>query len=281
MYLTNSEALDLFFFLIVATLVIVFIRKHYIRARRRRLMQEPIPSEWIEIIKKNAATYKYLPEELKKQLHGLINIFLDEKSFEGCGGLEITDEIRVTIAAQACILLLNRNTNHYPKLSFILVYPSAYVAEGVSSVGGNFVIKEPSARLGESWTRGSLVVAWDHAKQSTRDLHDGHNVVLHEFAHQLDQETGASNGVPILEQRSNYVPWARVLSQEYDHLRYEVSHHIKDVMDAYGATNPAEFFAVATETFFEKPKQMKKKHPELFRQLKNYYKLDPSEWFSG
>jgi Mlc titration factor MtfA (ptsG expression regulator) len=228
-------------------------------------------------LEQNVALYRQLPESLKDQLHGDIQVFLGEKRFEGCQGFEITDEVRITIAAQACILLLNRETRFFSKLTTILVYPAAYVAENMRELGSEYV-REASVRLGESWANGTLVLAWDHVKRGTMDIHDGHNVVLHEFAHQLDQEDGSSDGAPILERRSNYVTWARVLSKEYEHLREEVSHHVKDVMDAYGATNPAEFFAVATETFFEKPKQMRKKHPALYDELKGYYRLDPVNW---
>jgi Mlc titration factor MtfA (ptsG expression regulator) len=143
---------------------------------------------------------------------------------------------------------------------------------------GSHRIEEDSARLGESWTRGVVVLAWDHVKQSTIDVEGGHNVVLHEFAHQLDQEDGRSDGAPILPNCSSYSAWARVLSKEYDELQQKAKKHISDVMDFYGATNPAEFFAVATETFFEKSRQLKEKHPELYEELKEYYKLDPAQW---
>ena len=159
----------------------------------------------------------------------------------------------------------------------ILVYPHTYVANRPSELGYN-VTKE-TALLGESSTSGTVVLAWDHVKQRTIDLSSGHNVVLHEFAHQLDQEDGRGDGVPVLDKWSSYATWGRILGKEYDLLCDEVKHHKKDVMDAYGATNPAEFFAVATETFFDKAKAMKSKHPALYEELKEYYKLDPVKWF--
>jgi Mlc titration factor MtfA (ptsG expression regulator) len=122
---------------------------------------------------------------------------------------------------------------------------------------------------------GTLVLSWEDVKRSAADIHDGHNVVLHEFAHQLDAEDGATDGAPRLPKRSMYVAWARVLSQEYEQLLRDLEHHRRDCIDAYGATNPAEFFAVVTECFFEKPAQMKKKHPELYEQLKLFYRQDP------
>ncbi len=246
--------------------------------KRARLMARPFPSEWEGFLEQNVALYRHLPDSLKGQLHGDIQVFLAEKRFEGCGGFEITDEVRLTIAAQACILLLNHKTRFFSRLSTILVYPGAYVAKKLSPIGSAYVENE-SVRLGESWDAGSLVLSWDHVKHSPRDISDGHNVVLHEFAHQLDQEEGEADGAPTLDNRSSYGPWARILSREYENLREEVKHHIKDVMDAYGATNPAEFFAVATETFFERPRQLKNRHPGLYEQLKGYYKMDPAAWY--
>ena len=243
-------------------------------------MSSPFPSKWEGILNRNVALYHYLPDSLKKELQGHIQIFLGEKTFEGCRGLNITDEIRVTIAGQACILLLNRKPTYYPKLYTILVYPGAYVAKKVTVIGMEHT-EEMTVRAGESWARGEVVLAWDNVRQSAIDLAFGHNVVLHEFAHQLDQEDGSANGAPILEKGTSYKTWARVLSKEYQDLRRKTLFGRLDIMDAYGATNPAEFFAVATETFFERPKQMKLTHPELYEELESYYGLDPLKWFEN
>ena len=260
--------------LVVIYLVVKQLRR---RARRKRLLAAPLPEQWKQIVARNVPLSKRLPESLKEELGGLVNLFVAEKKFEGCGGLEITDEIRVTIAAQACMLLLNRRTTSFRKLRTILVYPHTYAAKMMSS-DGNITIEGQSVRLGESWQNGPVVLAWDSVTGGTANIADARNVVLHEFAHQLDQEDGASDGAPILEHRSSYVAWARVLGKEYETLQNKKKKHRRSVMNKYGATNPAEFFAVATETFFEKAKQMKKKHPELYEELKDYYKLDPVEW---
>jgi Mlc titration factor MtfA (ptsG expression regulator) len=246
--------------------------------RRKQLKSSRFPPEWEQILNRNVALYHYLPEPLKKELQGHIQVFLGEKIFEGCGGLKIIDEIRVTIAAQACILLLNRKPTYYPKLYTILVYPGAYVAKKVTVIGMEHT-EEMTVRAGESWTSGEVVLAWDNVRQEALDLAFGHNVVLHEFAHQLDQEDGSANGAPILEKGSSYKTWAMVLSKEYEDLKRRALSGRPDIMDAYGATNPAEFFAVATETFFERPKQMKLTHPELYEELQSYYGLDPLKWF--
>jgi Mlc titration factor MtfA (ptsG expression regulator) len=245
--------------------------------RRRRLFNTPLPHEWEEIIKKNVKLYNRLPDELKNQLHGLVNIFVAEKNFEGCGGLEITEQIKVTIAAQACILLLNRKTNCFSKLKTILVYPHTYVAKRFSS-GGVIEVQGRSVRLGESWQNGPVVLAWDSVIGGAVNITDGKNVVLHEFSHQLDQEDGIADGAPILASRSSYATWAQVLGAEYENLQKKAKRFRKSVIHRYGATNPPEFFAVATETFFEKPGQLKKKHPELYDALSDYYKMDPAAW---
>jgi Mlc titration factor MtfA (ptsG expression regulator) len=244
--------------------------------RRTRLRSQPLPPDWLDNITRNVPFYNRLPRADQEELQGHIQVFLDEKCFEGCGGLELTDEIKVTIAAQACLLLLHRKTDYYPRLITILVYPDAYVARTIEPMGGGTVLESETARLGEAWKSGVAVVSWDDVIRGASRPRDGQNVVLHEFAHLLDFEDDAANGVPLLEQRSHYVTWARVLSDEYDRLRQDAELGRADVLGEYGATNPAEFFAVATESFFEKPIQLRRKHPQLYEELKKYYRQDPA-----
>lgn len=255
----------------------LMIRRILRNRRRRRLMGESIPAARQQLIAKNLPLYNRLPDTLRQQLHGLVNVFLDEKRFIACGGLEMTDEIKVTVAAQACMLLLNRKTHFYQKLKTIYIYPHTYVAKSVQQDGG-LVIEGTSVRLGESWRNGPVVLAWDSIIGGARNVQDGRNVVLHEFAHQLDQEDGDADGAPILDNRSCYRSWAAVLGEEYERLCRKKQGRRRSVISTYGATNPAEFFAVATEAFFEKPKQMHQRSPELYEELKNYYKLDPLVW---
>jgi Mlc titration factor MtfA (ptsG expression regulator) len=245
------------------------------RRRRATLRQKALPAAWHAIIERNVPYVSRLPAADRDELGGHVQVFLAEKSFEGCGGLDLTDEIRVTIAAQACILLLHRETDYFAKLVSILVYPSTYLVPGGQHVGAGIMSADEQARLGESWISGVVVLVWDSVLAGARDMHDGHNVVLHEFAHQLDQEDGASDGAPILPQHSRYVAWARVLGHDFDALVEATRHAHHDVIDRYGATNPAEFFAVVTELFFEKPRQLKDKHPELYAQLQQFYRQDP------
>jgi MtfA peptidase len=249
--------------------------------RRKRLLAIPFPAAWLEIIERNVRFYACLPDVDRQELRGLVQIFVAEKTFEGCGGLELTDEIKVTIAAQACLLLLHRQTDIYPRLVTILVYPSAYLARAVKPIGGPMVLEGESARLGESWTSGVVVLSWNDVKAGASDIHDGQNLVLHEFAHQLDREDGAINGTPLLEQKSQYLAWARVLSAEYERLQRDSWAGRSTVLDDYGATDPAEFFAVATECFFEKPRVLKKRHPALYEELKTFYRQDPARLLPG
>jgi Mlc titration factor MtfA (ptsG expression regulator) len=264
----------------VLFLILALARRRLRDYRREKLTRKPFPPEWEAILNRSVVLYRHLPDPLKNELHGHILVFLHEKTFEGCAGLEMTEEMRVTIAAQACILLLGRKPTYYPTLYTILVYPSAYVAKQTTVVGAMHV-EEDSVRAGESWTRGEVVLAWDEVRREAVDLSAAHNVVLHEFAHQLDQEDGRADGAPILGKGSSYATWARVLSAEFQDLRRKALSGRKDVMDAYGATNPAEFFAVATETFFERPREMKLKHPGLYEELRSYYELDPVGWFEN
>ena len=244
------------------------------RRRRKTLRARPFPADWDAILRKNVPLDARLDEADRKELRGHINVLLAEKYFEGCGGLILTDEIKVTIAAQACLLLLHRQTDYYRTLVTVLVYPSAYQAKSIENLGGGMVLEGEEGRLGEAWVSGVVVLSWDDVRSGSAEMRDGHNVVLHEFAHQLDQEDGVADGAPELEQRGQYVAWARVFGNEYEHLRNSTG---KSVLDRYGATKPAEFFAVATECFFEKPSQLKRKHPDLYEELKEYYHQDPEK----
>ena len=263
---------------VIALLILWKVIQNHLRNKRRGvLMRKPIDKGFPAFIEKNIPLYVRLPPDLKQQLHGMVNVFLAEKEFVGCSGQEITDEVRVTIAAQACMLLLNRKTNFFPKLKTIYVYPHTYVANGLMNDGG-LIVEGKSVRLGESWQNGPVVLTWDSITGGARNIQDGRNVVFHEFAHQLDQEDGDADGAPILENRSCYRSWAAVLSAEYERLCNKTRGRRRSVLNKYGATNPAEFFAVATEAFFEKPKQMNKKSPDLYKELKSYYQIDPMSW---
>jgi Mlc titration factor MtfA (ptsG expression regulator) len=246
------------------------------RLRRERLRTAPFPAEWKEIITRNVSIFARLPTNDQAELLGHVQVFLAEKRFEGCAGLELTDEIRVTIAAQACLLLLHRATDYYPELTTILVYPSTYIVEDDRYVGDNIWAHGPDNRLGHTGRRmGSLVLAWDEVKHGAADPADGKNLVVHEFAHQLDFEDASSDGAPALATRAEYLTWARVMRREFDALREAEETGTESVLDTYGATNPAEFFAVATEAFFERPRALRAKNRQLYDQLATFFRQDP------
>jgi Mlc titration factor MtfA (ptsG expression regulator) len=245
--------------------------------RRERTRRQAFPEEWLEILRRSFPRYSRLSPDDQEELRGHIQVFLAEKRFEGAGGLEITDEIRVTVAAQACFLLLHRDTDYYPGLYSIIVYPHEYAAKHRAHDGAGLLRERVQVRLGETAARGALVLSWDAAVRGASDIHDCRNVVFHEFAHQLDAEEGAFDGAPVLPRRSMYLAWARVLGEEYSALRERVFRHQPTDLDPYGATNPAEFFAVATECFFQHPRRMKKRHPALYDELKLFYRQDPTE----
>lgn len=247
--------------------------------RRKHLRAKPFPPEWEQILEGGVPIYRRLADPLKQQLRGHIQVFLAEKCFYGCGGLEITDEMRVTIAMQACLLLLNQKTDYYPKLFSILVYPSVFVVHRETRDEAGVHTEKRNVLSGESWAVGKVILAWDEVRYGVQDRMDGENVVLHEFAHQLDQEDGVANGAPLLGSQSAYLNWARVLSQAYEELRRDLEQGEETVINPRGAENPGEFFAAATEAFFEIPEQMKATHPELYQELSRYYRVDPEEWF--
>jgi Mlc titration factor MtfA (ptsG expression regulator) len=247
------------------------------RRRRARLRTQPFPAEWRAIIERNLAIFRRLPPDDQTQLLGHVQVFLDEKKFEGCGGLELTDEIRVTIAAQACLLLLHRETDYYPELTVILVYPTGYTARGERHVGGGIWEEGDDDRLGHTGRDlRALVLAWDSARHGAADPVDGENLVVHEFAHQLDYEDRRTDGTPALETHAEYLAWGRVMSSEFDALRVAEDAAEPTVLDKYGAENPAEFFAVVTEAFFERPRALRARHPDLYAQLRRFYRQDPA-----
>ena len=246
------------------------------RRRRARLRAQPFPEAWREILARNVPLYAPLPPPSQRELEGHVQVLLAEKHFEGAGGLELTDEIRVTVAAHAALLLLGRESDdagYFPGLVTVLVYPGAYRAPTTEHQGG-IVTERDEGRLGESWQRGVVVLAWDAARAGARDARDGHNVILHEFTHQLDTADGEADGVPPLDGRSQYAAWARALAPEYARLR--ANPRASGALDAYGAESPAEFFAVATEAFFEKPRQTRARHPALYAELSAFYRMDPA-----
>lgn len=266
---------NLIFGLIILTGIGIFIYTTF--WREKLIRNRAFSPAWKALLTKNLPVYASLSAEEQSRLHQLIQLFLADKRFYGCGGLEITDEIRVTVAAQGCLLLLNQGSAVYPKLMSILVYPDAFHAKRDQLQDNGTVAAAAHDLLGESWSNGKVILSWDDITRGAMDFTDGHNVVLHEFAHQLDSASGSTNGAPPLR-RNSYQSWARVFSENFEDLQQRNQKRQPTVMDPYGTVNPAEFFAVATEAFFEKPRQLYEHRPELFEELQQYYQLDPRNW---
>lgn len=275
----SPNVLAIIFSIVISAIAIgILIYPFLVNLRRDHIKAQLFPRHWLSIVESNLAIYNTLSDFQQKQLQGYMQIFLKEKQFIGCLGLQITEEMKVTIAAMACLLLFGDRKTYFPNLRSILIYPNAYIVNETIMSDRYIVEERRVARLGESWTKDQLILSWDQIKQDLLNWHDGHNVVLHEFAHQLDQEDGIAEGVPILPRALDYAVWAKIMTAEYLQLCDRVENSKKTVIDSYGATNPAEFFAVATEAFFEKPIQLNQKHQDLYELLQRYYRLDPLQW---
>ncbi|MFA3789918.1 zinc-dependent peptidase [Aliiglaciecola sp. SL4] len=265
--------------LIGAIIIAVIIGKPYWRDyKRKKVSAVPFAKYWRKILLQRMPYFRKMPADLQLQLKQHIQIFLSEKNFVGCNGVVINDEIKVTIAAQACLLLLNRKTDYYPKLRTILVYPRAFAKQQQSRSSDGVHFSQKVAMSGESWGYGKIVLSWQDTIDGAYVPDDGHNVVIHEFAHQLDQEDGLVDGAPILGKDQSYACWADVFSDQFEQLKHHAHSGTHSIFDYYGATNPAEFFAVSSEVFFEKSKQLKHEHPKLYQQLSLFYRVDPSLW---
>ncbi|MEW6601842.1 MAG: M90 family metallopeptidase [Nitrospirota bacterium] len=254
---------------------------HWLRNRRRaKARKRRFPQEWEVFVRANVAHYCVLDDAEREELKAMMQVFLEEKHWEGCGGLELTDEIRVTIAAQACLLQLGLPHDYYRNVQSILVYPSTVVPPerrpGVfENVSGPIAVPVPL--LGQAFSQGPVVLVWDAVYHGARHPEQGHNVVYHEFAHKLDMLDGAADGTPLIADREQFAEWVAVCSREFLRLRSLAGQGQKTFLDAYGAKNEAEFFAVATEEFFDRPLVLRQHSPELYRVLKAYYRQDPAE----
>jgi Mlc titration factor MtfA (ptsG expression regulator) len=237
----------------------------FFRGRKRgQLAQRPFPEEWRQYLDEHVAFWTRCPEVLTEKYLSDLKVFAWEKHWFGAGGLEMTDEIKVVVSAAAARLILHLDLGYYDRLTEIVVYPGAYKHPD----------NEHAVILGEAHSFGTVVLAWDAVLHGLADPRDGHDTATHEFAHVLDREGGEFNGTPRLATRADYRPWAEVMSRHFFALQDEERPEQKVLRD-YGATNEAEFFAVATESFFEKPRQMRTHTPELYDVLRDFYGFDP------
>lgn len=253
----------------------------WIRNRRRsKLRARPFPEQWEDYLRANVAHYCLLSPDEQTELRGMIHVFLAEKHWEGCGGLELTDEIRLTIAAQACLLLLGLSHSFFRNVISILVYPSTVVPpehrpgvfEQVSSP-----VDAPQPLLGQAFLKGPIILVWDEVLHGARHPERGHNVVYHEFAHKLDMLDGVADGTPPLISGDKIAQWVSVCTVEFDRLRNLARQGRPTFLDAYATVNEAEFFAVATEEFFDRPLMFQETAPDLYQVLSDYYRQDPAK----
>lgn len=255
------------------------------RARRReQILAEPFPASWRAIIERNVGYAALLSADERRRLEDLVQVFLAEKQLEGCGGLSLTDEIRVTVAANACILLLGLDHDMYRSVDRVLIYPTTVVPpERKQSVFelATRAVEPVHPLLGEAHVGGPVIVAWDAARRGSRHPRSGHNVVFHEFAHKLDMLDGDPDGTPPLRGSRQLRRWAEVCSTAYADLRRQAARGERSFIDAYGAQSEAEFFAVATEGFFEQPQRLLREQPALYDVLRAFYRQDPAARLAG
>jgi Mlc titration factor MtfA (ptsG expression regulator) len=245
--------------------------------RRQRIARRPFAAAWREIVRRRVPLARELPAAQQLRLKKHIQVLLAEVPFIGCAGLEVSDEMRVTIAAQAAFLLLGRGGS-FGNLREVLVYPGHFVVPRSEAGAGGVVHEGRDVLAGQSWQRGQVILAWDAVRDGGADPHDGANVVMHEFAHQLDQDAGAANGAPYVGRGALQQTWARVMNEEFEALHGRLVRSEPNLIDPYASTSPAEFFAVTTELFFERPDALAADRPALYEQLKRCYRLDPASW---
>ncbi len=241
------------------------------RRKRRKLLAAPFPADWQRVLD-GLDLYRDIGPGDRAALRDLVRVFATEKRWEGCGGLAMSDEIRVVFSAQACRVILRLDHAYYRRVRTILVYPAAYRQRHVSSAGGA-VSAEWQANAGESWSGGPIVLSWRDVERGERRGDDGKNLVYHEFAHALDCLDGWADGIPPASS-TVHARWEHIAARELEALRQDLARGRRTLLDPYGATNPAEFFAVATECFFERPRDLRRKHPELYELLAGFYRQD-------
>lgn len=265
------------FLALLGLLAGALIYRYLARSRaRKELLATPLTEQERASVERIVPLLRRLPPEHRKTLEGKMNRFIDQVTFIGHNGLEVTEDMRLSIAAQACLLIVNTDI-WYDNLRSILLYPSAFKSRQRRQNG--FVVTEKEiVRTGESWARGPVVLSWAHSRAGSLNDHDGHNVVLHEFAHQIDALNGPTNGVPFLSEGQSFAEWERVFLTAFDRHVKAVDHGRHTVIDPYGAEGYEEFFAVSVEVFFERPSTLKQDSPDVYAQLSQLFRLDPVHW---
>lgn len=245
---------------------------------KRKYRGQSLSAQDKSILLKYMPIYRNMTDADREALEHHIVWFLGEKRVLGRDGLKINRAMEVIVAADACLLVLKKPWPLYPNVKEVLLYPSLYYVPQTSKDDAGLVNYHTSIRQGESWPGGTLVLSWHDVLEGNRLPGDGHNLVFHEFAHQLDQQTGHTNGTPALHNKAAYQDWRRVFQRAFINLKSHVAYQLPHVIHSYGATNEAEFFAVLTETFIEKPTELRNYDPELYGLLSEYYQFNPMHW---
>lgn len=247
------------------------------RRRRQRRAAAPFPPAWEEILQSRVSHYPRLSEERQAAVRRYVSAFIPEKTWEGCGGLKMTDEVQVTIAGMLGVMMLGHPDMFFDAVLSILVYPQAYRAPERLETGG-IVIETSQAREGEAWYRGPVILSWDELAEDVAGLHSPHNLVIHEFAHQLDMLDGRDvDGMPPQPSLEAAKYWRQTTSELLADLKTSIRQRAP-WMDPYAATSEAEFFAVASEMFFEAPWDLRDTRPQLHALLADFYRVDPRTW---
>ncbi len=238
-----------------------------------RHMRIPI-GLWEQVSHEALACYHLSSHELHR-LRELASLFLQRKSFSGAGGLVLDDRIRALISAEACLLILDLDLDYFDGWREIIVYPGSFVVEREQQDAIGLVHKQRAVLGGEAWGRGPVILARDDAQPGVQVHGESPSVILHEFAHKLDMLNGAANGMPPLHSDMNRHDWTRIFNHAYEQLRVRIDQQLSTDIDPYAAENPAEFFAVLSEAFFRLPIQLHHDHPDLYDQLRLFYRQDP------
>jgi len=244
--------------------------------KRRRLLSTPFPAEWEAWLPTHCRHYGQLSVTDQQRLRNDVRILIAEKHWEGCNGLVITPEIQVTIAAHAALMSLGFPELPFERLMSILVYPDTFVAKRMTRMTDGAYLESNEPRLGEAWYQGPVILVWREIREQCIEAPNGRNVVIHEFAHLLDMEDHDVNGVPAIADSEEYNTWLEVTAAEFERLQRQTRIGRRTVIDSYGATSRAEFFAVASETFFEDPARLQAELPRLYEVLQAYYRQNPA-----
>jgi Mlc titration factor MtfA (ptsG expression regulator) len=240
--------------------------------RRRRILAAPFPAAWQAILHRDVGLYAVLDAGERARLRDELRVFIAGITWEGVRDFELQERMQIIVAANACLLTLAMDGEPLRHVRTVIIQPDVYVPPGPRMHDG--VAQTGVAASGTAYVNGTVVLSWRHILAQSRTPDDGRNVVLHEFAHQLDMIGGIIDGTPPLAARSRYPTWRRVMTDEYERLVHAANEGIATLIDHYGATSPGEFFAVATECFFEQPVPMRELHPELYAVLRSYFRQD-------